>query len=241
LQDHTTTDSERRLLVRSLPTQDHEYDRIVALGVNPTADPDRMSGSQRIQRFNTHMPRIAVFYDSTEGQTAKIAGKIAAIAASSGHDVETRELRSIPPDIRLDAFDAIILGASIHYGKHSRRATDFVKRHRPQLEAIPVAFFSVSLSAAGKTERQQQNAQRCLDEFLSQTGWTPRMTATVAGALLYREYGFIKRIMMKMIARQEGGDTDTSRNYEYTDWSRVEEFTQSFLRQLSGAPAQDGR
>ena len=43
-----------------------------------------------------------------------------------------------------------------------------------------------------------------------------QLAATFAGALRYRDYGLLKRLMMKWIARQEGGDTDTSRNYEYT-------------------------
>lgn len=29
---------------------------------------------------------------------------------------------------------------------------------------------------------------------------------------------------------QGGGDTDTSRDYEYTDWNDVREFAKSFLR-----------
>lgn len=176
------------------------------------------------------MKRIAVLYDTTEGQTAKIADKMAATVKNAGHNVTVAEVQNFPNDFQLDTFDGVVLGASIHVGKLSPAVVEFVKQSRILLETVPSAFFSVSLSAAGKTERQQQDAQRCLAEFLKETAWTPQMTTTVAGALLYRDYGFFKRLMMKWIAKREGGDTDTSRNYEYTDWTKVDEFVQEFLR-----------
>jgi len=101
------------------------------------------------------------------------------------------------------------------------------------------AFFSVSLSAAGKTEGQRQHARDCLDQFLRQTHWQPRATAIIAGALLYRTYGFWLRLMMKWIAWREGGDTDTSKDYEYTDWNQVRQFTEEFLRQSLGSGIAD--
>jgi menaquinone-dependent protoporphyrinogen oxidase len=178
------------------------------------------------------MGRIAVLYDSTEGQTANIADAIGEIATSAGHDVSVRDVRELPDDFGLESFDGFIVGASIHVGKHSRPFTAFVKRSRRLLEARPSAFFSVSLSAAGKTEEKKQEAQRYLKEFLSETEWTPQVTATFAGALRYREYNFFKRLIMKWIAKNEGGDTDTSRNYEYTDWGQVHTFVGEFLRQV---------
>ncbi|MDZ7685538.1 MAG: hypothetical protein U5O39_11475 [Gammaproteobacteria bacterium] len=43
---------------------------------------------------------------------------------------------------------------------------------------------------------------------------------------------------MKRIAKQAGGDTDTSRDYEYTGWEQVERFAERLLevaRQRSNA------
>ena len=183
------------------------------------------------------MARIAILYDSTTGQTAKIASKIAEIGTAAAHSVEQRDIHSLPSDFHLEDFDAIILGAAIHMGKHSRQMTEFVEQHRQRLEAIPSAFFSVSLSAAGKAEVQRQHARDCLDQFLRQTKCQPRATAIIAGALLYRSYGFWLRLMMKWIAWREGGDTDTSKDYEYTDWNQVQTFTQEFLSQSLGVGA----
>jgi menaquinone-dependent protoporphyrinogen oxidase len=41
---------------------------------------------------------------------------------------------------------------------------------------------------------------------------------------------------MKRIVSKAGGDTDTSRDYEYTDWTDVGEFAREFGRRVA-APA----
>ena len=59
-------------------------------------------------------------------------------------------------------------------------------------------------------------------KFTADTGWTPARIATVAGRLAYTQYNWLVRLMMRRIARKEGGATDTSRDHEYTDWAQVE-------------------
>lgn len=43
------------------------------------------------------MAQLAVLYDTTEGQTAKIARKIAEVATSAGHEVTTLVHASFAP------------------------------------------------------------------------------------------------------------------------------------------------
>jgi menaquinone-dependent protoporphyrinogen oxidase len=54
------------------------------------------------------------------------------------------------------------------------------------------------------------------------------------GALVYRQYGFFKRLMMKKIVSDKPGglSTDTSRDHEYTDWDQVARFAEDFLKRL---------
>jgi len=42
---------------------------------------------------------------------------------------------------------------------------------------------------------------------------------------------------MRRIARKEGGDTDTSRDYEYTDWNDLRAFGEAFARRFVPAAA----
>jgi menaquinone-dependent protoporphyrinogen oxidase len=48
-----------------------------------------------------------------------------------------------------------------------------------------------------------------------------------AGALSYSQYKPLKRLVVRALAAVAGHDTDTSRDYEYTDWQAVERFSAS--------------
>ncbi len=170
------------------------------------------------------MTRICILYDSIDGQTEKIACHMADVLREASFEVTLNRVRSMPDDFSFADFEGVIVGGSIHGSHHSRQLNGFVSRNLGSLSETPSFFFSVSLSAAGKTQRQQQNAERCLAEFIDGTHWRPLRSATFAGALRYREYNPVLRWIMKRIAASEGGDTDTSRDYEYTDWQQVASF-----------------
>ena len=78
------------------------------------------------------------------------------------------------------------------------------------------------------------NAQAYVENFEQETGWTPAQIGLFGGALLYRKYGFLKRLMMKKIVSSKPGNlsTDTSRDHEYTDWDQVRRFAEDFLQRL---------
>ena len=106
-----------------------------------------------------------------------------------------------------------------------------VRDHRTILDERPSAFFSVSLSAGGPGAKPDA-AKRYLDKFLRQVDWHPQQTAKFAGALQFSKYGVFKRLLMVLFVGLAGGDTDTSRNYEYTDWDAVDQFAKIFAGRL---------
>lgn len=184
------------------------------------------------------MPRTAsilIAYDTTEGQTRKIAQHVADLLAREGRTVQLHDIQKLPPHFSLAGAAAVMLGASIHMGKHSPRLAGFVRKYRSELEARPSAFFSVSLYAAGAS-KEHDDAVRYVEEFLQQAKWKPAMRTEFAGGLMYREYSLLKRWMMAKIAKDSGLDSDTSQNYEYTDWQAVERFAREFLASLAAAP-----
>ena len=80
--------------------------------------------------------------------------------------------------------------------------------------------------------------------FVSAGGRQPGATRPVPGALLYTRYNPVKRWMMKRIVRKAGGDTDTTRDYEYTDWNEVRAFADEFnarVRDVSGSSVHPAR
>jgi menaquinone-dependent protoporphyrinogen oxidase len=164
------------------------------------------------------MTKIMIGYGTTEGQTARIADHIAEVIRGQGFEVQVLDLKG-SQDVGLDGYDAVIVGGSIHMGKHEDHVADFVRKNRATLQRVPSAFFSVSLAAHG----DMANAEAYVANFSEQTGWHPAQVGFFGGALLYRQYGFLKRLMMRRIVRDKPGglSTDTSRDHVYTDWRRL--------------------
>ena len=175
------------------------------------------------------MSEFLVVYSTGEGQTRKIAEFVVTTLEADGHTARAVDVAAPPDDLDPDAYDAIVVGGSIHVGRHSPALVEFVCEHRDVLGERPGAFFQVCLSAAADDPERRAEADRYAAEFQETTGWTPNRVAVFAGALRYSEYGLLKRLVMKRIARGATGDTDTSRDYEYTDWDAVTAFTTEFI------------
>jgi menaquinone-dependent protoporphyrinogen oxidase len=183
------------------------------------------------------MKPALVLYATREGHTRRIAEYVA--AALRTHDLVTHLVNAanIREGFSPAEYSTAILIASVHRSRHEREMIQYVKRHLGELERIPSAFLSVSLSAAGAentsapAQRRAQasaDVRKMIDAFLAETGWRPTFVKAVAGALTYSKYNFLMRFVMKRIARAAGGDTDTSRDYEYTDWKALDRLVDEF-------------
>lgn len=184
--------------------------------------------------------RILVVYGTKYGQTEKIARYIGDRLLESRRAVTLMNGDAVPREFFLGPFDGVIVGASIILGKHQRSIRSFVREHRDLLNSLPSAFFSVSGSAASKSETGRKEAERMLAAFLNETGWRPRLTQTIGGAMAFRRYNPLLRWVMKWISSKEGGPVDTSRDHELTDWTQVDRFVEDLLAlmpQTAEAPA----
>ena len=166
------------------------------------------------------MPDALVLYASVEGHTERIAERIAALLRERGHRVEVAPADA---ELKLGDYAGLIVGASVHYGHHPARLARLLRGRSPR--GLTTAFFSVSLGAK----------ERYAARFLRRARWTPDLVAVFAGALKYSEYGPIKRRVVRAFAALAGHDTDTSRDYEYTDWKAVERFATAFSETLTSA------
>ena len=178
------------------------------------------------------MTKILIAYGTSEGHTAKIAQYLADVIREHGSEAFVVDVERAVVG-RPDGYDGVIVGASVHMGRHERYVLDYVRQNRDTLERLPSAFFSVSLVAHDKSDEARKEVEGYVEGFVQQTGWQPRKIGRFAGALLYTQYGFFKRWIMKKIAREkESPDTDTSRDYVYTDWHGVRRFAEEFLEIL---------
>jgi menaquinone-dependent protoporphyrinogen oxidase len=187
------------------------------------------------------MKRVGIFYATREGQTRRIAEYVATRLRTTGLETHVTNVAE-GTESHPGGYAAVVLAASVHAGKHEPEMRRFVKQHLAELDALPSAFLSVTLSEAGAerpTAKPEERArfvadvQKVLDEFSKETGWHPKHFKPVAGALLYTKYNFLVRFIMKRIARKAGGDTDTSRDYEYTDWAALDRFADELSQEIS--------
>ena len=166
---------------------------------------------------------VPVLFASTEGQTALIAIRLAAVLHEHGLDAEAIDVSTLDAEtLDWSRVRGALVGASLHLGHHQKSAARFVDRHAAQLNTVPSAFFSVSLAAASKNPEEVVEAGRIARAFPAEHGWKPSLILSVAGRLAYREYNFLIRFVMKRIAKKEGGPTDTSRDHELTNWDEVD-------------------
>lgn len=184
------------------------------------------------------MATFLVLYGTGEGQTAKVADRIEVGLTDRGHDVSTFDIGGFPDGTSLDEFDAFLVGSSIHVGEHHSAIREFVTANQQSLNSRPTAFFQVSLSSAVDDPERRAEAARYVDELLEESAWKPDKIGLFGGALRYSKYGFLKRLMLKQIAKDATGDVDTSRDYEYTDWTEVDGFTADFAAFVEGRLAE---
>jgi menaquinone-dependent protoporphyrinogen oxidase len=177
------------------------------------------------------MPRILVLYHSYDDQTARIARRMGDVIGQAGHEVTIHRFSGAGALAMLSKCDAVVVGAAIRYGHHERALEKEVRLHAAELSSRPNAFFSVCLSAGGPGHKPEA-VERYVREFRANTGWEPGGVGTFAGALQYSKYGPFIKLMMKLIVGFSGGETDSSRDYEYTDWAAVERFAADFARRL---------
>ena len=171
------------------------------------------------------MLKALIVYASHEGQTAKIAHEIAGALRFVGHQVEVLCCQDAPQIINPHELDLVVAGAPIHTGKHDKALLAWLRANRTELKETTNGFFSVSLAAASHNSEENKQAQQLARQAVDEAGCELDAIICFAGALSYSQYGFVKKLLMHKISENEGGDTDTSHDYEYTDWSSVCDFT----------------
>jgi len=181
------------------------------------------------------MATVLLVYASHDGQTRKITEYVATVIRARGHLVELLDAAHDSKHRDLSRFQAVVVGSPIRAQGYLRPVVQFIQAHRTALDGLPTLFFSVGLALVSKTHDGRAQTMQVVEKLVAETGWRPGRVELVAGALQYTRYNFLVRFVMRRISRKEGGDTDTSRDYEYTDWSAVERFAVEFVEQLAGS------
>lgn len=171
--------------------------------------------------------KTLILYSSYNGQTHKIASVIAShLIGCCKCDIVDLRLVS---NIDLQRYQRVVIGAAIRYGSFTADLNRFIVQHLNWLHSIPSAFYSVSLMA--------RNPNKCTvatnvytRKFLAKTPWKPDLCAVFAGALLYPRYRWFDRCMIQLVMQITSGETDRTKEVEYTDWQQVVTFAGVFAQ-----------
>jgi len=168
------------------------------------------------------MDNTLLIYSSKDGQTEKISNFIYEKIKNS-NQLKIIKIEFIDQE-KLDNYSKIILGASIRYGKHSDKIYNFVKKNLKLLNQKKTAFFSVNV-VARKPEKNTPETNPYVIKFLKKTKWKPSLLGVFAGKVDYPSYGFFDKYIIKLIMFMTKGPLDTSKSYEFTDWQKVQVFS----------------
>ena len=168
------------------------------------------------------MSSFLIIYSSTDGHTKIICERITNFL-NDGNLVELLSLENAKK-IDLSNFEKIIIGASIRYGKHSKELYKFINLNKNILDQKKAAFFSVNV-VARKPEKNTAETNPYINKFLKISKWKPNKISVFAGKVDYPNYNFFDKYIIKFIMFITKGPTDTSQSYEFTDWSKVDDFS----------------
>lgn len=171
--------------------------------------------------------KALILFSSRDGQTREIASYIA-------NEIKGQQACDVINILHAGAvdwtqYDRVLIGASIRYGNFHPAVAKFVKANLNELQQRTTGFFSVNLTAR-KPEKRSPQTNAYTRKFLQHSPWQPECCAVFAGALRYPRYRWFDRVMIQLIMRMTGGETDSSKEVEYTDWHQVERFAREFVQ-----------
>ena len=167
------------------------------------------------------MSSSLIIYSSTDGQTKIICEKI----KNFSKDSESIKLISLEEasDFNLQSYKDIIIGASIRYGKYNKNLYKFISSNKETFEKKRSAFFSVNV-VARKPEKNTPETNPYMQKLLKISNWKPNKLGVFAGKVNYPNYSFFDKYIIRLIMFITKGPTDTTKSFEFTDWSKVEDF-----------------
>ncbi|GLO59518.1 protoporphyrinogen oxidase [Vibrio sp. MACH09] len=174
------------------------------------------------------MKKALFLYSTKDGQTVKIFKHIE--AEMNEFECELVDLHLLN-NVDFTHYDKVVIGASIRYGHLNKKFYQFINTNLDALKAANVAFFLVNLTARKEDQgKDTPEGSVYMQTFLKKSAWKPDLLAVFAGALRYPQYRFFDRFMIQLIMRMTGGETDTTKEVEYTNWKKVSIFAESIKK-----------
>jgi menaquinone-dependent protoporphyrinogen oxidase len=122
---------------------------------------------------------VLMAYATRNGSTRQVAEAIAVALREAGVQVTALPARTIRESAA--GYDLIVVGAPLYSGRWHRDAHRFLKRHRRELAAVPVAVFGMGPRNDAEDAWRRSHAQ--LDQALARHEWLAPAAVTVFGGV----------------------------------------------------------
>jgi menaquinone-dependent protoporphyrinogen oxidase len=122
---------------------------------------------------------VLMAYATKNGSTRQVAEAIAATLQEHGEHVTLLPARKARGPVT--GYSLIVLGAPLYSGRWHGDARRFLKRHRRELAAVPVAVFG--MGPRNDTEDAWRSSRAQLDRALARLSWLDPAAVAVFGGV----------------------------------------------------------
>jgi menaquinone-dependent protoporphyrinogen oxidase len=166
---------------------------------------------------------MELFYATRDGQSLRIAERIAGRLAGRGIDALPYDLAGgLPSPSSLTAARLIVVVAAVRYGRPLPEAEQFLALYRTLRDPPPLVLLSVNLTAR-KQGKDTVEGNAYLRKSIARHRLEPALALAIAGRLDYSRYGWWDRQLIRFIMKLTGGPTDPGTCIDYTPWGVVDD------------------
>jgi menaquinone-dependent protoporphyrinogen oxidase len=166
---------------------------------------------------------MELFYATRDGQSRRIAGRIANRLAEHAIAARTIDLAGASPaSSSLTAARLVVVVAAVRYGRMLPEAEQFLARYRTLREPPQLVLLSVNLTAR-KPGKDTVEGNAYLRKSIARHRLAPVLARAIAGRLDYSRYRWLDRQLIRFIMKLTGGPTDPATCIDYTPWEVVDD------------------
>ena len=166
---------------------------------------------------------MEIFYATRDGQSRKIAHRIALGLSERGIETRPKDLADgAPSQPRLEAAGLVVAVAAIRYGKILPEALEFLSAYN-RLETKPKLVLLVVNLTSRKPGKETPEGSVYLRKAIAKYGLEPAYARAIPGVLDYKRYSWRDRQLIRFIMFLTKGPTDPSTCIEYTPWDVVDD------------------
>ncbi len=141
--------------------------------------------------------KALIVHASEFGSTKEVAHVVAEEFFQKGFDVKIENAAEVK---QIKQYDAVIIGAAIHYDKWMKEARGFIKRFEQELSTKQVAYFFTCLTLVKARQKDLNKVMKYSNDILSSSlKIKPISVGAFAGVLDYTRMKHFNKFVAKIV------------------------------------------